>query len=83
VLADDHLLARGASLPGRIRPRSHLARRNRSGHISKGWHCARRREEGHQQASGAGHISREAVHPERVRAPCGMPPVITDALLAT
>lgn len=65
---DDHLLARGPLVPGRICARGYFARRNRAGNLSKRWHRIGSREEGHQQAAGAGHIRREAVHPERVRA---------------
>lgn len=66
-LADNHLLARGPLVSGRICARSYLARRNCFGNLSKRWHCVGGGEEGHQQAVGAGHISREALHPERVR----------------
>lgn len=64
---DYHLLPRGTSLPGRICAGGYLARRNRTRHIGQGWHCACRREEGYQQTVGAGHISGEALHPQRVR----------------
>jgi hypothetical protein len=57
VAQDHHLLARGTSLPGRICARGYFARRDRTG-------------QGHQQTAGAGHISREALHPERVRQSC-------------
>ena len=62
--ADDHLLARGSLVPGRICARGYLTRRNRVGHLGQGWHRSGCGEEGHQQVAGAGHISREALHPE-------------------
>jgi hypothetical protein len=64
---DDHLLPRRPPLPSRICPRSHLPCRNRPRYISTGRHCARCGAQGDEQAVGAGHISREAVHPQRVR----------------
>jgi hypothetical protein len=59
---DYHLLSRGSPLPGRICARSYLARRNGIRHSRTRWHRTGSREEGHQQASGAGHISGEALH---------------------
>jgi hypothetical protein len=65
---DHHLLPRGPPLPGRIRSRGHLARGYSSGGAGKGWNRARGGAEGDEQAVGAGHERREAVHSERVSA---------------
>lgn len=63
---DNHLLARGPTLPGRICARGHLPRRYRHWYPRQGWHCPRRRAQGHIQAPGARHLGGEALRPQRV-----------------